>query len=283
MFTVRFFELGYTGNVDLRRVCRLINRPQKIIQASVGSRVEPIGEPDISGIGYSGKKLFKLFPDAPEFAVLVGVILAPIEGNYFSMTQKPSKVVLSLFETQEVYERADQSIEGYLAQSALSEFLQLQYMNARPGATWEDLVHNEVRGSIFDFVPSKLDKAHKLRSGSIDTESRDKLISAGVSTDTLNAVEFALKRIQTPSLVKTFTTSLQRPVFSLIIGGLVGGMLVNLLSAGITGVVSGRTEYAIGILAVLAIIIATGNWWLIRQKVHKRSRDMQPAGPARGA
>ncbi len=238
--------------------------------------MESIGEPDISFYGYSRKALFKLFPDIPESETLAGVLSAPIEGNYFSRTQKPNKVILSLHETQEVCERAGQSIEEYLAQSALSEFLQLQYMKAQPDATWEDLVHNEVRCCIFDFVPSKLDKAYKIRVGSIDAGCRDKLITAGVSADTLNAVMLALKKIQTPTLAKTFTTSLQRPIFSLIIGGLVGGMLINLISAGITGTLTERAWYAIGVVAALALIIIFGNWWLIRRKIHKLARDMRP-------
>ena len=277
VFTVRFFELGYTGNVDLKHVCRLINNPQKLIHASVGLQVESIGEPDISVYGYSRSALFKLFPDAPVSEILVGVIRAPIEDNFFSKTQKPNKVVLSLYETSEVCERAGQSVEEYLAQSALSEFLQLQYMEARPRATWEDLVHNEVRCCIFDFVPFKLDKAYKLRLGSIDSECRNKLTNVGVSADVLDAVVLVLKRIQVPGLAKSFTQSLRQPTFSLIVGGLVGGMLINLVSAGLTGQLNERTGYAIGVVAALALIIVFGNWWLIRRKVRKLSRDVRPS------
>jgi hypothetical protein len=273
VFTVRFFELGYTGDVDLNHVCRLINKPQKIVHASVGRRVESIGEPDISACAYSWEALFNLFPDAPESEILAGVIRAPIEYNYFSTTQRPNKVVLSLYQTPEVCERADQSTEDYLAQSALSQFLQLQYMQARPGATWQDLAHNEVRCCIFDFVPSKLDKAYKLRLGSIDKECRKKLTDAGVSAEVLDAILLVLKRIQNPSLRKTFTASLQRPIFSLIVGGLAGGMLINLISAGITGTLNNRTWYAIGVVAMLALIIVIGNWWLIRHKANSQAAE----------
>ena len=105
----------------------------------------------------------------------------------------------------------------------------------------------------------------------------DKLTDAGISTEVLNAVALVLKRIQTPSLTKTFTASLQRPVFSLIVGGLVGGMLINLIAAAITDQLNERTGYAVGLVAALALIIVIGNWLSVRRKVRKRSEDLLPS------
>ena len=169
-FIVRLFKLGFARDVDLTSVCRLINKPQKVVRASVMSGVDSIGNQDISELGYSKNALLARFPDAPESEILVGVMHDPIENNYFSKNNKPNKVILSLHETTEVCKRADQSIEEYLAQSTLSEFLQLQFLNARPDATWNDLVHPEVKCCIFDLVQRKLDKAYKLRTGSICAE-----------------------------------------------------------------------------------------------------------------
>lgn len=59
---IRFFELGYAGDIDLAGVCRLVNRTQRVVRAEVGDRVEPIGEPDIGMYGYSRHRLFTLFP-----------------------------------------------------------------------------------------------------------------------------------------------------------------------------------------------------------------------------
>jgi cobalamin biosynthesis protein CobD/CbiB len=93
------------------------------------------------------------------------------------------------------------------------------------GPSWHDLAHIEVRGCLFDFVSSKPDKVNKLRRGHIDQQCRDKLITTGVESDLLTAVEKVLRRIQVPTLAQSFADGLKRPVFSFVLGGLAGGML----------------------------------------------------------
>lgn len=136
MHVIRFFELGSAGDVDLAGVCRLINRAQRVIQAEVGDPVESIGEPDIEMRGYSKRRLFGLFPQRAGPESLVGISRAPIEGNLFSMTQLPGSIVLSLHETEDILDRANRSAEQDVAQSGLSEFLQIRYMLTPASPSW---------------------------------------------------------------------------------------------------------------------------------------------------
>jgi hypothetical protein len=112
--------------------------------------------------------LFGLFSQRAGPESLAGVTHAPIEDNLFSMTQLPGSIVLSLQETEDILNRASRSAEQYVAQSALSEFLQIRYMLTLASPSWQNLIHNEVRGCLFDFVPFKPDKVNKLRRGHID-------------------------------------------------------------------------------------------------------------------
>jgi len=193
----------------------------------VGDRVESKGEPDIGMNSYSRPRLFELFPQRAGQESLVGVTDAAIEGNLFSMTQLPGSIVLSLHETEDILNRANRSAEQYVAQSALSEFLQIRYMLTPASPSWEVLMHNEVRGCLFDYVPYKPDKVKKLRRGHIDQQCHDKLITAGIDRDLLAAAEKILHRIRIPTLAQSFADGLNQPVFSFILGALAGGMLIN--------------------------------------------------------
>ncbi len=269
---IRLFELGYAGDIDLAGVCRLVNRAQRVIRAEVGDRVESIGEPDIGVYGYSRRRLFALFPQCTGQGLLVGVTHAPIEDNLFSMTHLPESIVLSLHETEGIRNRASRSAEQYVAQSALSEFLQIRYMLTPSAPSWDDLVHTEVRGCLFDFVPFKPDKVNKLRRGHIDQQCRDKLITAGVDSDLLTAVEKVLRRIQVPTLAQSFADGLQRPVFSFLLGGLAGGMLINLVSSAITGSLNKRVVYAASVVAGLITLLVVGNWLRARHAMRTESQ-----------
>jgi hypothetical protein len=273
---IRLFELGYAGDIDLAAVCRLVNRAQRVIRAEVGDPVESIGEPDIGMYGYSRRRLFALFPQCTGPELLVGVTHAPIEDNLFSMTHLPGAIVLSLHETEEIRNRAGRSPEQYVAQSALSEFIQISYMLTPSAPSWHDLAHIEVRGCLFDFVPFKPDKVNKLRQGHIDRQCRDKLIATGVDSGLITAVEKVLHRIQVPTLAQSFADGLKRPVFSFVLGGLAGGMLINLVSSAITGSLNERVVYAAGVVAGLIALLVVGNWLRARRVLRTK------ASPTRG-
>ncbi len=69
-----------------------------------------------------------------------------------------------------------------------------------------------------------------------------------------------VRRIQVPTLTRSFADGLRRPVFSLLVGGLAGGMLINLVSSAVTDTVSTRIAYAVGGIAILITLLVLGNW-----------------------
>jgi len=150
VYIIRIFELGYARDIDLAGVCRLVNRAQRVVRAEVETLLsrlvsQTLGCMDTAGAGCSRYSS----ADGPECS---SVSLMPIEDNLFSMTYLPGSIVLSLHETEGIRNRAGRSAEQYIAQSALSEFLQIRYMLTPSEQSWHDLAHIEVRGCLFDFV-----------------------------------------------------------------------------------------------------------------------------------
>ncbi|CRK59249.1 hypothetical protein [Alloactinosynnema sp. L-07] len=273
MLTICFVELGLVEDIDLVEVCRIINRSQRAIRAIVGPEVTALGEPDISAIGYSLPRLFAVLAATAEpEQVMVGITRAPIERNLFGSHVSPGLIILSLHQVQEVCVSSGRTTEEYLAQSAITELLQLLYVSSSPDALWTDLAHDEVRGCLFDYVPNKIDKAVKLRCGHLDQQCRARLIESGVAADLLVAADKLLRRIQSPTLGRTLRQALQQPVFSLLLGGVLGGLIINLVSSAITDSFTSRSASATAVAALMALGVITFPWLRARRSARKLRR-----------
>jgi cobalamin biosynthesis protein CobD/CbiB len=90
-----------------------------------------------------------------------------------------------------------------------------------------------------------------------------------VESELLTAVEKVLRRIQVPTLAQSFADGLKRPVFSFVLGGLAGGMLINLVSSAITGSLNERLVYAASAVAGLIALLVAGNWLRARHAVRQ--------------
>lgn len=260
MLNVVIFELGFAGQVNLDKVCRIVNRAQREIRLQRGDRMENIGEPDIGDVAYSRDRLFARFDAYRSADLLVGVLQAPMEDNFYTHTQGEGWVALSLYQTKDICVESARSAEEYVAHTVVTELLWLQYRKRVPGAHYLDLFHMDTCGCIFDFVLMKMDKVHKLRAPCIDVRCRNKLREANVPERLTDAVESVLNAINMPSMRKSFMVSLHRPGFSFVLGGVIGGMCVNLLTDVIAGGAGSRTFYALLFMALLAVVVIVANW-----------------------
>jgi len=265
MLEIYVFKLGYVGGVDLYRVARLVNAPQNIIRLIVGDAVRNIGEPNLGGIIYSKAQLFNLFPVVDIKAIRVGITIAPLEGNFYTHTQSTNAILISLFQTDELCEKAKRTKEEYIAQTALTELLWLQYKSRKSNSHFSDLFHQDTRGCIFDFVAHKPDKIHKLKIGQIDPICKGKLVEANVPESVVTAVERIIKRIQRPSFIGSLIQGLSKPLFSFVFGGVFIGLIINTLSSLALGEFDSIRDYFIvGFLFLLAIALAVGNYiWML--------------------
>jgi hypothetical protein len=261
MLKVYLFRLGYVGGVDFRRIANLVNRSQNVIEVTVGDAVPNIGDPDLYDIAYSRTHLCNLFPSIPGMDLRVGVTMAPLEGNFYTLTHDIDMIIITLFQTDEVSERAGRTMEEYIAQTMATELLWLQYKAQKPGSHFSDLFHQDTRGCIFDFVTAKPEKVHKLRSGRIDPMCQGKLVEANVPGSVVRAVGQIIERIQKPSLLESLAQGLQRPLFSLVFGSLVGGLAINTLSSLALGDFDSISDYyVVGFLVLLIVGLAIGNY-----------------------
>jgi hypothetical protein len=259
--TLRLFALGYVWDVDLKQVAKLLNSSTHVIKAEIEDSIRNIGEPDLYGMGYSYLCLFGVFPQSAKNTVRVGITTAPIENNFFTKTNGVDAILVSIFQIDEFCEKSGRTKEEYLTHTILCQVLWIQYKARKTSADYGDLFHEATRGCIFDFCYNKADIVVGLRTCQIDPMCKGKLVEANVPESLVSDAELILERLRTPTFLKALQMGLQNPAFSFLLGGLVFGLVVNVLSSLALGEFDSVSDYYIvALLLLLAIALITGNY-----------------------
>lgn len=267
------FPLGYLWGLELNKIVNKLNKVSKSFEISIGEPIRNIGNADLYGFGYSYKRLFSFFPKQGAETIQIGITSVPIEGNYFGNYEDgTNNIVCTLFEMDEVCEKADTTREEYVSQAILTAILWHQYKKSQPNAHHLDLFHDDVRGCLFDFCGNKLDLVTGLRAKQVDPICRGKLIGANVSENVVEEVEKALNRMRTPSFLQSIVEGMKIPLFSFLLGGLVLGLLISVTSSLLLGDFNSPMDYyTIAILSVIALFLVIGNFFLALRRSKKRN------------
>ncbi|MDQ1721320.1 MAG: hypothetical protein QOI26_1054 [Pseudonocardiales bacterium] len=196
---VHVFELGYSADIDLKAASTLINSCQQEVWVDVLDGRHHIGDPDVHALAYPKETLFEQFPARAPGEVYVGVTVAPIEGDFSTVTQGVDSIVITLHRAQTVSAEAGRTKEEYVAQTLVTEWLWLQYRQATGDPDFGKLFHRRTRACIFNLVLDKSEKVHKLRRGHICKQCADKLDKANVASSLVSAVMKVLEGVQKPA------------------------------------------------------------------------------------
>lgn len=268
---IYLFKLGYVYDVDLHKVARLINVSPQIIYAVVGDPIRNIGAPDdMRGFAYSDQ-IFDLFPKVTNGTIRVGIISAPIYNNFFSRVNGNNSVIISLNQSDELCQKAGKTKEEYITQSIISRMLWLLF---RDTYSDKDIYHDDTRGCIFDFCAQKNEKVHKLKASMIDPVCKGRLIEANIPESILHTTEKILKRLRIPSFGDVFLDSLQKPWFSFLVGGLIFGTIINVISSLILGEFDSLNDFLVALfLLTMVVIIIVVNYLNVLKSFGKESPD----------
>jgi len=270
---VAVFPLGYLWDFDLDKVVGNLNKLSKNFEVAIESPVRNIGNADLYGFGYSFDRLFSLFPKLSVDTIQIGITAVPIENNYYGYyEEETNKIICTLFEMDEVCEKAFVTREDYVSQAILTAILWNQYNKRQPHSEYMDIFHDDVRGCLFDFCGNKLDLVTGLKAKRIDPICRGRLIEANVSETVVEEVEEALNKMRTPSFLQSIEEGMKSPFFSFMLGGLVLGLLINVTSSLLLGDFDSSTDYyAVIILPTIALILVITNYVRVLRRSKKRN------------
>lgn len=275
MIHIDLFLLGYVWDFNLKAISGLLNGPSRVITASIQEPIRKIGEPNLFDMGYSDSSLFKLFPSKDDRTFQVGITAIPLEDNFFTRSEKPNSIAITIFQVDELCEKSGRTKEEYVVHTILCQLLWAQYKERRPSAGYDELFHLETRGCLFDVCRNKSDIVIGLRSCQIDSDCMDKLIKADVSEKIVREAKKILDRIRTPSFLQTFQLGMKNPLFSFILGGLVLGLFINVLSSLALGEFDSRNDYYIAaFLFILTILMILGNYLILIRRSSKLNNQV---------
>jgi hypothetical protein len=104
----------------------------------------------------------------------------------------------------------------------------------------------------------------------IDPICKGKLVEANVPESLVNQAERVLNRIRTPTFLKSLEKGLQKPLFSFLLGGLLFGLVINVLSSLALGDFDSPSDYyVVAILLLLMFLLILGNYLQMRMSSKK--------------
>ncbi|GEM_PF-2211803 len=260
---IQLCALGYIGDVNLKKVVQLLNVKGGILQAYIVDSITNLGNPDMYSLAYSWETLFNYLPQVLNNSTYVfGIINSPIENNYFSKTtykNHQNKSVISLHQRKELVELAGRTLEDSIVLDILAAILEKQYESKTSESN--TLFHGDTRGDLFDFVANKDDLVYQLHEVKLDDISRGELLKVNVSPQILDTIDKVLLRIKKPTFLFATSNLLENPISSFLLGSLVGGIGVELISSFLQGDFDTETDYWIlGILLISFFVLLIGNY-----------------------
>ena len=190
------------NDVDLELIIEFLNNISNIFHVTWEGRIPYVGEPIEEGLliddvgtryipenTYDDEHIFNLFPLFKKPGMTVGIISSPLLSNFFIRTDGDRAVLLSLWQVDDLCDKADKTIEDYIVQNIIIYLLWCEYKKQKQSAGLFDLFHLDTNGCIFDFCQLKPEKVYKLQVGKIEPKCRTKLLYAGVSEELLDVAE----------------------------------------------------------------------------------------------
>lgn len=194
--------------------------------ASVGHLPDAEGEDWV----YPDDQLLGVLGADADSDFTLGLINAPLEGNFYLRRLSDKVAVLSLYQMADIVRYSDFTIEQFV----LRNVYELAVLFAANGkliptdyATW---AHDETRGCLFDMNASKSDIVFSLHRPILCPACRTKVSAKQVPANLLPVLDKELKRIQKTLYVRIVEWVKRHPIIALVITAS-SGIALNLIAS----------------------------------------------------
>lgn len=183
----------------------------------------------IDGWYYSDKQLQQIIGDTSAYKVVVAIINAPLENNFYGRRIGDNIYVLSLYETGHIVLKNDLGLEQFIIQNIY--YVTAIYFKYKGKIPLSDtiLTHQDIRGCLFDFNADKEDIVFSLGKVSICDACKSDFGSTFVPDNFVPILKRELKMIKKPCYFRIRDFIKRRPIFSLILAVL-ASFAVNIFS-----------------------------------------------------
>jgi len=196
------------------------------------------------GYGYSDDELRELIHAEAGTDITIGIVNAQLERNFYERTLSASTAVISLFEMNEILERAEHRIEHFILRCVYTIILVfIEFDRSLSMDSALSLAHDEVRHCLFDMNMDKADIVFSLDPPTLCEQCKARLSRKQIDGQFIPTLDSEMKRIRKSSYFRASDWVKAHPVCALLITaafGLLLNIAGNLLYDGGKQLLDGR-------------------------------------------
>ena len=224
-------KLGHP-QVDIHRAINVINKKQNIYQLIYKTQIPNLGKSDLKGWLYSDNMLFNILdPHIKKESLTIGITSVQLQDDWFIRPNHDrSGMLITIYQADTVIERAKRTIEDFIIYKIITCIMSSQFYKNSKKSPYDELIHDDCRGCLFDFCPDKESRAIGLSNLIIDNQCKGILLNGNVAPENILAIESVMKYMKKPSLRKSANLVQRNPYLAGLFG--IGiGIMVNTIGS----------------------------------------------------
>jgi len=209
-------------------ITKLKQNKSKLFYIANSSSIDDLPNTDLPAWSYSKELLRDIIKADPNNDLTIGIIEAPLEGNYYTRSPSPNVYVTTFYQAADILQATEIDLVNYLLKTIYANVTRF-HMRAYD-QTFKYPAHHQTRGCIFDMTGNKGDLVYSCSDMRLCEECEAELRKRRLPEFYIAQLKKELKPIHISQLVNIIHFIKKRPVLSLFIAA---------LSAIILGILSG--------------------------------------------
>jgi hypothetical protein len=170
------------------------------------------------GLEYPDQELRGLIHGDAGADITIGIINAEIEGNYYERALSANTAVISLYQMDEILEKAEHRVEHFILRCLYSIILLFKECNgALDMETAHLLAHDEVRNCLFDMNIAKADVIYSLDPPTLCDDCKARLSQKQLDSQFIDILDSEMKRIRKALFFRAADWTKAHPLYALLI------------------------------------------------------------------
>jgi len=178
---------------------------------------------------YSDEQLKRIIGDTLTYKVVVAIINAPLENDFYGRRIADNIYVLSLYETGHIILKNDLGLEQFIIQNLYYVTAIYYKFKGQIPSSDKSLTHQDIRGCLFDFNADKQDIAFSLGKVSICDTCKSEFDAAFIPDNFVDLLRREIKRIRKPTYYRLRDFIRRRPIISLLMA-ILASILINVFA-----------------------------------------------------
>jgi hypothetical protein len=179
---------------------------------------------------YSDNQLSSMLMATNSADMTLGIINAPLDGNFYLRRVATNVAVLSLFEMAEIIRASHLRLEHFILRNVYELITMFAESNGKLDPRSLTLAHDEIRGCLYDMNSNKSDIVFSMNPPSLCVRCRTRILDKQVDSGLLPSLDSELKRIRKDLFFRISDWVKEHPVATLWIT-LSTGLVVNILAS----------------------------------------------------